>query len=369
MMLSIRCLLALAVSFVVVQSAQAQYKIGDRLIVISQAAITSDGVVQQTLGRGQDVRVDDINLDQLRVKNLAAGWISQDLVRTPAVAVGVFTDQITLNPLDAGAFYARGITQENLNQYDLAIADFTEAIRLAPLQACAYIGRGNCWANTANPAKAILDYTEAIRLDPSSAIAFANRAKAWNTTGEFAQAIADANAAIGIAPNYANAYSARSVAFAATKQFAEAFLDCDRIAEISPVGVSGYNDVAWLLAMSPDITIRDGKRAVEFAMKASSLTNELDGGVLDTLAIAWAEAADFTKAVALEQKALAVCSDRDRLDFEEHLKLFQASKTLLSAQPANSGLRITVLNSKQVISNLRQPCLNGICPIPGVAAK
>ena len=369
-MLSLRVVQALAVSFVAIQPAYAQYKIGDRLIVISQAEVTSDGVVRQTLGRGQDIRVDDINinLNQLRVKNLAAGWIRVDLVRTPEVAVGIFTDQIALNPLDVGAFYARGITQANLNQYDLAIADFTEAIRLAPLQACAFIGRGNCSANTANPAKAIIDYTEAIRLDPNSAIAFANRAKAWNASGEFTRAIADANEAIRLAPNYANAFSARAVAFAATKQFGEAFLDCDRIAAISPAGVSGYNDVAWLLAMSPDVAIRDGKKAIEFAMKASSLTNELDAGVLDTLAIASAEAADFKQAVAIEQKALAICSDRDRVDFEDHLKLFRASKTLLSARPVSGGLQIAVSKSKPVASSLRQPCLNGNCPF-GVASK
>lgn len=342
----LRLLSAIAIACVAVQPTFAQYKIGDRLIVISQAEISSDGVVRQVLGRGQSVRVDGINGDLLQVKNIASGWINQALVRRPEVAVSVFSDQIAFDPFDAGAFYARGITRADLKRYDLAISDFKQAIQLGPMYACGFIGRGNCWANTGEPIRAIADYTEAIRLEPNSAIAFANRARAWNTTGEFANAISDANEAIRIAPTYANAYSARAVAFGSTKRFAEAFADCDRIAAISAAGVSGYNDVAWVLAMSPDAGIRDGRKAVEFATKALSLTNGQDGGVLDTLAIAYAESADFNQAVAWEQKAIAASSDRDRLDFEGHLKVFQSSRTLLDDQLASGGSLTPVSSSK-----------------------
>lgn len=332
-----RFLQVIAITCVAIQPAFAQYKIGDRLVVISQAEIRSSEGIRQLLGRGQDVRVDGIDLDQLLVKNLVAGWINQEWVRSPAVAVGVFSDQIALNPLDAGAYYARAITRADLNQYDLAIADFTQAIQLAPTHACGFNGRGNCWANTGEAPKAIADYTEAIRLDPNAAIAFANRARMWNVTGEFAKAIADANEAIRIAPTYANAYSARAVASAATKRFDDAIVDCDRIAVISAPGVSGYNDVAWFLATSPDGSIRDGKKAVEFAAKAFDLTKGLDGGVLDTLAVAWAESADFDQAVMWEKKAIAASSDRDRPAFEDHLKLFQSARTLQDAQLNSDG--------------------------------
>ena len=228
-----------------------------------------------------------------------------------------------------------GITRADLNQYDLAVADFTQAIRLGPLHAFGFIGRGNCWANTGEPAKAIADYTEAIRLAPNSPIAFANRARAWNTTGEYANAIADANEAIRIVPTYVSAYSARAVAFASTKRFGEAFADCDRIAAISAPGASGYNDVAWVLSMSPDAGIRDGKKAVEFATKAVALTNRLDGSALDTLAVAWAESTDFGQAMTWEKQAIAVSSDRDRLSFESHLKVFGSSQTLFNDQRAS----------------------------------
>jgi tetratricopeptide (TPR) repeat protein len=322
----------IAVACVFSQTAFAQYKIGDRLVVISQAEIRSGGIVRQILGRGQDVRVDGVNQDQLLVKNLAAGWINQELVSSPAVAVSVFSENIARNPLDAGAYYARGITRADLNQYDLAIADFTQAIRLAPSHACGFNGRGNCWANLGVTAKAIADYTDAILLDPNAAITFANRARMWNVTGDFAKAIADATEAIRIAPTYANAYSRRAQAFAATNRFDDAIADCDRIAAISVPGISGYCDVAWFLAMSPDARILDGKKAVDFAAKAYELTKGLDAGVLDTLAIAWAESADFDQAVTWEKKAIAISSPRDLPDFKTHLMLFETARTLRDAQ-------------------------------------
>jgi tetratricopeptide (TPR) repeat protein len=349
---SLRLLQVVAAACVLTQTAFAQYKIGDRLVVISQAEIRSGGVILQILGRGQDVRVDGVNVDQLRVKNLAAGWINQGLVSSPSVAVGVFSDQIALNPLDAGAYYARGITRADLNQYDVAIADFTEAIRLVPTHACAFNGRGNCWANTGVTAKAIADYKEAIRLDPNAAITFANRARMWNVTGDFAKAIADANEAIRIAPNYANAYSGRAQALAATKRFDEVIADCDRIAAISVPGVSGYSDVAWFLAMSPDVGIRDGKKAVEFAAKAFDLTKGIDAGVLDTLAVAWSESADFDQAVTWETKAIAVSSDWDLPELKSHLKLFQAGKTLRDSQPLSDSAPIPATSSKTQIQRL-----------------
>src|SRR5436309_3162986 len=166
-----KLLMVIAVIGVISQQASAQYKIGDRLVVINRAEIRSGGVVRQVLGRGQDVRVDGINGDQLLVKNLAAGWIFAESVRPPELAVSIFSEQILRNPLDAGAYYARGITRADLNLYDLAIGDFTQAIRLGPTHACGFNGRGNCWANTGETAKAIADYTDAIRVDHNMAIA------------------------------------------------------------------------------------------------------------------------------------------------------------------------------------------------------
>jgi Flp pilus assembly protein TadD len=63
-------------------------------------------------------------------------------------------------------------------------------------------------------------------------------------------------------------------------------------------------NLARVLATAPDAKLRDGKRALAEAKKAVDMLKYRDGRFLDTLAAAYAEAGEFDKAVATQQKAL-----------------------------------------------------------------
>ena len=63
------------------------------------------------------------------------------------------------------------------------------------------------------------------------------------------------------------------------------------------------NNVAWQLAAHPASTVRNGKQAVIWAEKAAVLTKNNDPAILDTLAAAYAESGDFSKAIATAMKA------------------------------------------------------------------
>ncbi|MFM8495992.1 MAG: tetratricopeptide repeat protein, partial [Planctomycetia bacterium] len=64
------------------------------------------------------------------------------------------------------------------------------------------------------------------------------------------------------------------------------------------------NNLAWLLATSPDDSIRDGKRAIELATKACEETEWKQAHIISTLAAGYAETGDFAKAREFSKKAV-----------------------------------------------------------------
>ena len=76
-----------------------------------------------------------------------------------------------------------------------------------------------------------------------------------------------------------------------------------------------------------DPRFRDGKRAVQTATKACELTYWKDAMILDTLAAAHAESADFESARKWQSKAIELLTDlSEKDDFKKRLKLYQENK-------------------------------------------
>jgi uncharacterized protein len=89
--------------------------------------------------------------------------------------------------------------------------------------------------------------------------------------------------------------------------------------------VQAWNVLAWILATSENSEIRYGSNAVFFAEKAVAATNRKTPAVLDTLAAAYAEAAQFEKAVSTEQEAISLLqAEAEKNDYRTRLKLFEA---------------------------------------------
>ncbi len=101
------------------------------------------------------------------------------------------------------------------------------------------------------------------------------------------------------------------------------------------------NDLAWLLATSPEAKVRDGAEAVRLASRAVQAVPEQPpqaqahrAVMLDTLAAAYAETGDFKKAQETLETAIRLAHDTRQTDL---VRLFQQRRALYgSGQPFRS---------------------------------
>ena len=75
-----------------------------------------------------------------------------------------------------------------------------------------------------------------------------------------------------------------------------ALADYEKAREIAPDDFAAWDNLAMLFAACPDDDIRNGAKAAEYAQRACELTEWKHPGVLNTLAIAYAELGDWQAA-------------------------------------------------------------------------
>lgn len=200
-------------------------------------------------------------------------------------------------PVDAGA-------EAGKSGPDRAIADHDASSRSDRQRADALIASGVAWYDKKDYDRAIADYDAALRIDPQYAAAFRNRGSARVDKGDFDQGIADLSRAIEINPKLAPAYVIRGNAKRYKGDLEGAIVDYTRAIEVDPNLAIAYNQLAWELATAEQPAIRDGRRAVESALKACELSQWKNSSHMDTLAAAYARAGNFEDAVKWEHKAL-----------------------------------------------------------------
>jgi arylsulfatase A-like enzyme len=108
------------------------------------------------------------------------------------------------------------------------------------------------------------------------------------------------------------------------------------ILELDPDSLNGLNSVAWIQAASTIDGIRNPQQAVGYALKACQVTDNRNPEALDTLAVAYAAAGDFQKAITTAQKATEVANAQgeDSLAgrIQKRLDLYKQGKTYLDPQ-------------------------------------
>lgn len=178
--------------------------------------------------------------------------------------------------------------------------------------------------------EAIALYQKSLGLNPNNGVAQMNLGCALFQKGRLSEGMIHFQKALAILPNDADIYHNLGKAYLQEGQLDQAIGYFQRSLELKPNDAEVENDLALILAIGPNASLRDGNKAVELARRANQLTAEENPAFLATLAAAYAEAGRFPEAVQTAQRALQLAEKQSdtRLAnlLQSQIKLYQQNR-------------------------------------------
>ena len=178
---------------------------------------------------------------------------------------------------------------------------------------------GNALAREGHSDDAIAHFRQAIESKPDYADAHYNLGVALLQKGEIDNGMAELLETLSIHPADEGAHTSLANALLQKGAIAEAIQHYEAAIAINPDSAVPLNNLAWILAASPDAAFRDGRRAVDLALKATG-RDRGSPQFLRTLAAAYAETGDFSKALATAQRAALLAREEGEHDFVNQLE-------------------------------------------------
>jgi tetratricopeptide (TPR) repeat protein len=266
--------------------------------------------------------------DAVAYYNLGIALLQKGLVDEAILhyqrAVEIQPDFVEAHYNLGNALLQKGLTDE-------AILHYQTAIGINPDYFDAHNNLGTAFFGKGKVAEAIAQYQAAIKIQPGNAETHNNLAYALLQNGEVEASIAQSREALKIRPDYAIARKNLGAALYQKGQVDEAIIQFQRALAIQPNLVEAQSDlahIAWVLATSPDPSVRDGTKAVELAGQTDRLSSGRNPGMAATLAAAYAEAGRFPEAITTAQRALQLATSQNNATLaaalEAELKLYQA---------------------------------------------
>jgi tetratricopeptide (TPR) repeat protein len=197
-------------------------------------------------------------------------------------------------PDHPAALELRGLIAADQGDYPSAIRDFRRLVAANGDDAQLVGQLGLLYLAAKQPREAIRRFTRALEIDEKQFLSRRGRS--------------DAEIAIG--------------------EHTAALTDLEKAHAAQPDNTGVLNNLAWLLATSPEDSIRDGRRAIELAKKACELTEWKEPHIVSTLAAAYAEAGDFEQARTYSGKAVESAENAPeiRAQLQQELESYKAEK-------------------------------------------
>jgi len=224
-------------------------------------------------------------------------------------AIRQFQDAIRLKPDYVETHYNLGIAFAKKGQTVEAINQFEDAIRLRPDYAEAHNNLGNALMSMGRSDEAITNYRQALEINPDYFEVLNNLGTALAAKGQLAEAIENYRRAIQLNSTRPDTFVHLGMALEQSGRTREAVTEYREALRLNPNFLGALNNLAWILAASPDDQLRNGVEAVQLAEHACGLTHYGQPFFIGTLAAAYAEAGRFPEAISTAEKAEQLAAD------------------------------------------------------------
>jgi tetratricopeptide (TPR) repeat protein len=236
-------------------------------------------------------------------------------------------EALKINPDDLAGLIMRSRLHAVEGNDDQAKADIEKALRLSPDLPQGILLRSMLAAQKDKFGEAIADMQTLLQSDPTNTeyrlqlATYLVGDKRPRKAIEILTSIVDGfgeNLDADGKETKADTLRARGDALLSVGKHADAIKDYDEALKLAPEDTGVLNNLAWVLATSPEDGVRNADRSIELGLKACELTKYEKPHILSTLASGYAEKGDWDSAIKWSTKAVELGEKEE--DVSEQLK-------------------------------------------------
>jgi tetratricopeptide (TPR) repeat protein len=234
---------------------------------------------------------------------------------------------LKINKDDVEALMVRSSVQTDREKYQEALDDVNRVLKLEPGLVRGIWMRSILSGQLEDYDQAIEDIQLLVNSDPTQSQFKTQLAMLYNAADRPEDAVEIYNDLIEDDSEDIDALRGRGDAHLSLSKHKEAVADYENALEIDEKRDGVLNNLAWVLATSPDDEVRDGQKAVDYAKRAAELTEYKQAHILSTLASGYAEMGEFEKAKEWVNKALEISNDeKQREGLAKELASYESDK-------------------------------------------
>jgi len=207
-----------------------------------------------------------------------------------------------------------------LGKYADAIRYYRLAIRYKSDYDDAHNNLGTVLATLGRLDEAIEHYRRALQIKGGLPKRHFNLGYALQLKGDIKAAIEQYRWALQLDNDFFQARQKLAHLLSLEGKFNEAVEHYHQVLQEQPNWHKPNNDLAWILATCSDEKIRNPDEAVRLAERACELTEQQNAAILDTLAVAYAAAGEFAKAIETCQKGLDLAVESKNKALAEQMR-------------------------------------------------